>query len=110
MICLVLLCTLVSVTSCADDGVLSPVDIELLATNDTMPEQVKVAVDYCYQQCFELDYLYAQLPDTMKQRVSDYVKKLEVVLWCDDNTDEFGDTVGEGSEYETICNYIGREY
>lgn len=109
---LVLLSVCVTFNSCdKDDDLLAYAGTESnVAKGETYPDSVKQSIDYCYDEIFTIPDIYENLPAEMLKRTDDTSERLSVVLYADDNTDVFGDTIGEGHEYEIICWYLGREY
>lgn len=94
-----------------DDDLLSYAQTEsVVAEGETYPDSVKAAIDYCYEQIFTIPDIYEHLPYDMLTPTSDTTERLLIVLYADDYTDVFGDTIAEGHEYEIICWYMGREY
>lgn len=107
----VLLASCVMYSCSTEDDLLSEAQTSSIVDKDEeYPDSVKESIDYLYAEAYKWDYLTEQMPADMLRPTTDTTQRLLTLLWLDDNTDEFGDTLAEGHEWEIICWYLGREY
>lgn len=81
-------------------------DNDSIEVVDTFTTEQRNAIDYCYNEIWEWDYLYNSLPLQYNVKTGDRYGKLKVLVWLHNNNDEWGDTIEESDAWEIICNQV----
>lgn len=109
-VCVMLACVVLGSCSTEDDLLSEAETSSIVDRGEEYPDSVKQSIDTLYAEVYKWDYFTNQMPADMLKPTTDTTERLLTLLWLDDNTDEFGDTLAEGHEWEVICWYLGREY